>query len=59
MNIYIYIIYIMYVFIGKEGWNRCDILKNLLDEKVIQYHYVDVNNMPHNTCHMRRRIHVI
>jgi hypothetical protein len=29
--------------------NRCDILKNLLDEKGIQYHYVDVNNMPHNT----------
>jgi glutaredoxin len=39
----------MYVLIGKQKCNRCDILKNLLDEKGIQYHYVDVNNMPHNT----------
>ena len=39
----------MYVLIGKEKCNQCDILKNLLDEKGIQYHYVDVNNMPQNT----------
>ena len=39
----------MYVLIGKEKCNQCNILKNLLDEKGIQYHYVDVNNMPHNT----------
>jgi glutaredoxin-related protein len=38
----------MYVLIGKEKCNRCEISKNLLDEKGIQYHYVDVNNMPHN-----------
>jgi hypothetical protein len=39
----------MYVLISKEKGNRCDILKNLLDERGIQYHYVDVNDMPHNT----------
>jgi hypothetical protein len=43
------IIYIMYVLIGKENCNlgkekcnQCNILKNLLDEKGIQYHYVDL-----------------
>jgi hypothetical protein len=36
-EIYIYVyIYIIYVLIGKEKCNRCDILKNLLDEKGIQ-----------------------
>jgi glutaredoxin len=33
--------YIMYVLIGKEKCNRCDVLKNLLDEKGIQYRYLD------------------
>ena len=36
----------MYVLIGKQKCNRCDILKNLVDEKGIQYHYVDVDDMP-------------
>jgi hypothetical protein len=36
----------MYVFIGKEKCNQCNILKNLLDEKGIQYHYVDVSKIP-------------
>jgi glutaredoxin len=27
--------------------NQCNILKNLLDEKGIQYHYVDVSKIPH------------
>ena len=29
------------MLIGKEKCNQCNILKNLLDEKGIQYHYVD------------------
>ncbi len=37
----------MYVLIGKENCNQCNILKNLLDEKGIQYHYVDVSKIPH------------
>ena len=32
---------IMYVLIGKEKCNRCNMLKNLLDEKGIQYNYLD------------------
>ena len=36
----------MYVLIGKEKCNQCDILKNLLDEKGIQYHDVDVSKIP-------------
>ena len=32
--------------IGKEKCNQCNILKNLLDEKGIQYHYVDVSKIP-------------
>ena len=39
----------MYVLIGKEKCNQCNILKNLLDEKGIQYHYVDMLEMPHQT----------
>ena len=38
----------MYLVIGK-GSNRCEILKNLLDEKGIQYTYLDVSNIPSNT----------
>jgi len=37
----------MYVIIGKEKGNQCNILKNLLDEKGIQCHYVDVSEIPH------------
>jgi hypothetical protein len=29
----------MYVFIGKEKCNQCNILKNILNEKGIQYHH--------------------
>ena len=36
----------MYVLIGTEKCNQCNILKNLLDEKGIQYHYVDVSKIP-------------
>jgi hypothetical protein len=36
----------MYVLIGKEKCNQCNKLKNLLDEKGIQYHYVDVSKIP-------------
>jgi hypothetical protein len=39
----------MYVLIGKEKCNSCDTLKNVLDEKGIQYHYVDIMEMPHKT----------
>jgi len=37
----------MYVLIGKEKCNQCNILKNLLDEKGIPYHYLDVSKIPH------------
>jgi hypothetical protein len=37
----------MYVLIGKKNCNQCNILKNLLDEKGIQYHYVDVSKITH------------
>ena len=37
----------MYVLIGKENCNQCNILKDLLDEKGIQYHCVDVSKIPH------------
>ena len=38
----------MYMYIyGKEKCNQCNILKNLLDEKGIQYHYLDVSKIPH------------
>jgi glutaredoxin len=36
----------MYALIGKEKCNQCNIWKNLLDEKGIQYHYVDVSKIP-------------
>jgi len=32
----------MYVLIGKKKCNQCNILKNLVDEKDIQYHDVDL-----------------
>ena len=40
---------IMYVLIGKEKCIQFDILKNLFDEKGIQYHYLDMMEMPHKT----------
>ena len=46
---FLYILYIVYVLIGKEKCNQCNILKNLLDEKGMQYHYVDMLEMPHKT----------
>jgi hypothetical protein len=39
----------MYVLIGKVKCNQRNILKNLLDAKGIQYHYVDMLEMPHKT----------
>ena len=36
----------MYVIIGKQKRIQRDELKNLLDEKGIQYHYVDMTEMP-------------
>ncbi len=36
----------MYVLIGKEKCNQCNILKNLLDEKGIQYRDVDESKTP-------------
>ena len=37
------------VLIGKEKCNQCNILKdcNILDEKGIQYHYLDVSKITH------------
>ena len=40
---------IMYVIIGKQKCVQCDVLKNLLDEKGIQYNYLDMTEMPHKT----------
>ena len=39
----------MYVIIGKQKCIQCDELKNLLDEKGIQYNYIDMTEMPHKT----------
>jgi hypothetical protein len=39
----------MYLVIGKEKLNGCEMLKNLLDEKGIRYHYLDMLEMPHKT----------
>ena len=39
----------MYVIIGKQKCIQCDELKNLLDEKEIQYNYIDMTEMPHKT----------
>ena len=39
----------MYVLIGKEKCDQCNILKSLLDGKGIQYHYVDMLEMPYKT----------
>ena len=38
----------MYLIIGKES-NQCNILKNLLDEKGIQYTYLDMGELPNRT----------
>ena len=46
---YLYILYIMYASIGKKKCNPCNILENLLDEKGIRYHYLDMLEMPHKT----------
>ena len=39
----------MCVLIGKEKCNQCHKLKNLLDEKGIGYHYLDMLEVPCKT----------
>jgi arsenate reductase-like glutaredoxin family protein len=39
----------MYVIMGKQKCIQCDELKDLLDEKGIQYNYQDMTEMPHKT----------
>ena len=39
----------MYVIIGKQNCIQCVELKNLLDEKGIQYNDLDMTEMPHKT----------
>ena len=39
----------MYVLISKEKCIQCYVLKDLLDEKGFQYHYLDMLEMPHKT----------
>ena len=39
----------MYVIIGKQKCIQCDELKNLLDEKGIQYNHLEMTEMPHKT----------
>ena len=39
----------MFVIIGKQSCIRCDEVKNLLDEKGIQYNYLDMTEMPNKT----------
>ena len=39
----------MYVIIGQQNCIQCDELKNLFDEKGIQYNYLDMTEMPHET----------
>jgi glutaredoxin len=39
----------MYLLIGKQKCIQCDELKNLLDEKGIQYNYSDMTEMRNKT----------
>jgi glutaredoxin len=39
----------MYVIAGKQNCSQCDELKNLLDEKGIEYNYLDMNEMSNKT----------
>ena len=39
----------MYVIVGKQNCIQCDEFKNLLDEKGIQYKYLDIKEMPKET----------
>ena len=39
----------MYVIIGKEKCDQCNILENLLDEKGIRHHCLVMLEMPHKT----------
>ena len=39
----------MCVIRGKQKCIQCDELKNLLDEKGIQYRYLDMTEMPNKT----------
>ena len=45
----------MYVLIGKEKCTQCSILKNL-DEKGIQYHYVDVSKITHELLNIFKNV---
>jgi glutaredoxin len=40
---------IMYVIIGKQKCIQCDELKNLRDEKGIQYNYLGIPELPNKT----------
>jgi len=40
---------ITYVIVGKQKCIQCDEFKNLLDEKGIQYNYLDMTEMPQKT----------
>jgi glutaredoxin len=44
----------MYVIIGKQSCIQCDEFKNLLDEKGIQYKYLDMTEMPNKTMTYQR-----
>ena len=39
----------MYLIIGNDNCNLCNILKNLLDEKGIRYSYIDREVLPQAT----------
>jgi len=39
----------MYVIIGKQNCMKCDELKNLLDEKEIQYNNLDMTEISNKT----------
>ncbi len=39
----------MYLFIGKDRCNLCNMLKNLSDEKGIRYSYLDKEDLPQAT----------
>ena len=40
---------IICVIIGMQIYSQCDELKNLLDEKGIQYNHLDMTEMPNKT----------
>ena len=42
-------LYNVIIFIGKQKCIQCDESKHLLDEKGMQYDYLDMTEMPHKT----------